>query len=174
MKKVGIFTLIFLLFFMVVNIKIKCFAIDDFVYGIGGEILCRKNVKESGYFNRYFIYEFKNGGYLIYDNDFNMIVEYSLVCDSPYKNKTEDLFYFGPTNYIYKDDNLYKNYLNQVVDINDFTSVSVNKNYSKQRSVEFGEVPYSFYFKNLDGIVNQFPENISGMWLYTIYLQLEI
>lgn len=50
------------------------------MYGIGGEILCRKNVKDSGYFNRYFIYEFKNGGYLIYDNDLKYLPINHYIC----------------------------------------------------------------------------------------------
>ncbi len=81
------------------------------------------NVKELNDFNNnvYHLIEFNPVGYIIYNDDYSMILENSIEAESPYKNYSNNLLYFGFLNYFYNgSDNCITNITdNYTIELND-------------------------------------------------------
>lgn len=140
-------------------------ADDKIAHNIGGEILNNKTVGDSIDNSRYNVYEFVNGGYLIYDNLNQAVLEYSLENVSPYRDMEGQLFYFGPTQYFHRVNDKFKDVFGRDVSLDNMKNISLLPKEmisSNKRNITCGEVLNAFYFKKLDGTKNTFPENIDG------------
>ena len=137
-----------------------------------GEIQSVSYVKDYKNDDRYALFLYKNGGYMLYDLLTNEDVEYSLVPNSsPYQNIEGDKYYFGLNYYgIKKNGLIYDVYTNEVIELSNFDNMT-NISYSRQSNDLYKlnnenfttsyEVDYSNYFKSLDGAINKFPLNNS-------------
>lgn len=164
MKKTLVLLTFFAIWLCIISTKIISSASERAAYDIGGEIFKSYSLNDKEHTDRFVVYEFTNGGYLIYDLINCEITEYSLKSDSPYRDITNELFYFGPTNYFYFDGIEYKDFSNQKINIDKFSNLKRNSINTRSLSVieneySSAEVPYSKYFKLLDGITNPFPNN---------------
>lgn len=169
MKKIYILQIltIFFLSFYCITLNAKEFTPSNYI----GEIKNQKFLSDTNNRNRFILYEAKNCGYLIYDTISSQIIEYSKTSVSPYLNYSNDLFYFGPTNYVHKELCYYIDYQENKVELEKYRCISTKISSINNTNVRSGtevRVENSFYFEKLDGFDsngngnNYFPSNVNG------------
>lgn len=161
-----ILTCMCLFFCSMLSLRTLIHASENVAFSIGGKINDYCYLSDNNNENRYILYEFVDEGYLIYDTINDVIAEYSLNNHSPFCDMNGEYYYFGPTLYMNKFDNEYKDSQNNTICLENYNDVAIKYQFSdrasKTRSSSEYRVPYSYYFEKLDGVINSFPENVNG------------
>lgn len=167
MKKIVTFLLLFVTLITVSKINFSISASQQAVSQIRNDIKSHKKLSDNNHHERYDLYEFIDTGYLIYDNLSNEICEYSTKSKSPYTELYDDLYYFGPTTYSQKKNKILVdvytgNETSYYKDLNQISRTNHDSYSIYDRNSSTYEIPFSFYFKLLDGTNNVFPINIDN------------
>ena len=135
-------------------------------YNSYGNVLEVTNLYDINENLRFHHVRFDNS-YMIYDLEQDKYLEFNHSNYSPYdKHISSKIYYNGVNCYYYLRENQLYNCLNgSLVQRENLTYNILDTSISKTRSTEpitHFEVPYSRYFKNLDGVTNKFPLNVNG------------